>query len=158
MTTSRSTASARPSLASIGAAGARALAVAVAGNLLLYLGARAAGAFGALAAGQQGGATVPEIGAIVALSVLAPLTATVLFALLVRFAPRPGTIFLVVAAVVYAAFVAGPLSLDAPIGTTLALEAMHVVVAVPVVLALLKTLTPGAQAATARARSTGLSA
>lgn len=131
----------RPSPIRIASAGARALSVAVLANATLYLVARLVGAYpaGTLVTGAPGSGA-PGLLAILGLSLVAPLTAAALFALLVRFAPRPGAVFLAVATAVYVAFLPGPPSLGAPLGVTLTLEAMHLVVAVPVVAGLIRTL------------------
>lgn len=131
----------RPSSIRIASAGARALSVAVLGNAALYLVARLVGTYpgGTVVTGAPDSGA-PGLFAILGLSLVAPLTAAALFALLVRFAPRPGAVFLAVAAAVYVAFLPGPPSLGAPLGVTLTLEAMHLVVAVPVVVTLLRTL------------------
>lgn len=131
----------RPSSIRIASAGARALSVAVLANATLYLVARLVGAYpaGTLVTGAAGSGA-PGLLAILGLSLVAPLMASALFALLVRFAPRPGAVFLAVAAAVYVGFLPGPPSLAASLGVTLTLEAMHLVVAVPVVVYLLRTL------------------
>jgi hypothetical protein len=117
------------------------MSVSVLGNATLYLVARLVGTYpGGTVVTSAPDSGAPGLLAILGLSLVAPLTAAALFALLVRFAPRPGAVFLVVATAVYVAFLPGPPSLGAPLGVTLTLEAMHLVVAVPVVVGLLRTL------------------
>jgi hypothetical protein len=122
-------------------AAARAAAIAVAANTALYVVARLAGAYPAGTVLTGAGASgAPSLLAIVGLSILASATALGLVAVLTRFVPRPGAVFLVIAASVLAGFAGGPLSLDAPLATTITLEVMHLVVAVPIVVESMRAL------------------
>lgn len=124
-------------------AAARAASVAVVANSALYVAARLAGAYpsGTILTGD-GASGAPSLVAIVAMSTLASLTAAALFALLVRLVPRPGVVFLAIAASVFAGFFVGPLSLNAPLATKATLELMHLVVATPIVVELMRALQP----------------
>lgn len=124
-------------------AAARAASIAVLANSVLYVAARLAGAYpsGTILTGESASGA-PSLVAIVAMSTLASLTAAALVALLVRFVPRPGVVFLAIAASVFAGFVVGPLSLNAPLATKATLELMHLVVATPIVVELLRALRP----------------
>lgn len=131
----------RPSAIRILAAGVRAMAATVAASASVYLIARLVAAYPAgtlTAAAPSSGA--PSLLAILGLSALASLTGAALLALLVQVAPRPGTIFLALAVAVYGGFFAGPLGLSAPLGTIVALEVMHLVVAGIVVIILGRAL------------------
>lgn len=68
--------------------------------------------------------------AVVLFSFFPVLVAALLFALLVRFAPRPKRIFYVIAALVFALMFFTPFTIPAaPVLTIVVLELMHVVVA-----------------------------
>lgn len=151
MSTTRSP-HARPHLSQIVRAGAGAAVIAVIANTALYFSTKAAGIFDSSSAG------VPDLAAIAGMSFIAPIAATVLFALLSRFATRPGIWFGVTAAMVFVGFVPGPVMLSAPLGTTFTLEAMHLIVASLAVAGLLKTLTPVGEQVPARASRNGLAA
>ena len=124
-------------------AAARAAAIAAVANTAVYVVARLAGAYpsGTLVA-SAGASGAPSLLAIVGLSILAAATALGLVAVLARFVPRPGAVFLVIAASVLAGVAGGPLSLDATLATTVTLELMHLVVAVPIVVELMRALQP----------------
>lgn len=96
-------------------------------NTLLYFVGRIFGAFPpTLLVRGEPFSVVP----VVLFSFFPVLLAALLFALLVRFAPRPKRIFYVVAAVVFALMFFTPFSLPAaPTLTIVVLELMHVVVA-----------------------------
>ena len=121
-------------------AAARAAAIAVAANTALYVVARLAGAYPAGTVLTSAAPGAPSLLAIVGLSILAPATALGLVAVLNRFVPRPGAVFLVVAVSVLAGFAGGPLSLDATLATKATLEVMHLIVAVPIVFELMRAL------------------
>lgn len=138
MTTNTRRSSSTPVLAAIARAGGLAALIAIVANVVIYLIANAFGAMDASITGPTG----DPIGlvAVLALTIGSAIVATALFALLARFAPRPGTIFLVIAALVFTSFLFGPINLGAPIAMVLVLELMHLVVALPVVALLLRTL------------------
>jgi hypothetical protein len=130
----------RPTAApsAIARAGGLAALIAVVANVAIYLVAAAVGAIDPTVAGPTG----DPIGltAVLILTIGPAIVATALFALLARFTPRPGAIFLAIAALVFAAFLFGPFNLGAPLAMVLVLELMHLVVAIPVVALLLRTL------------------
>jgi purine-cytosine permease-like protein len=130
--------SSTPTLAGIVRAGGLAALIAVVANVAIYLIANAAGAIDATVVNPMGDPI--GLAAVLSLTIGAAIVAAILFALLVRFAPRPGTIFLAVAALVFALFLMGPFNLGAPVAMVLVLELMHLVVALPLVLLLLRTL------------------
>lgn len=132
----------RPSPARLLRAGSAAATLALVGTVVLFIAARLAGLL--TVAPDAGGATpgAPGLFAIVGMTLAAPTVATILLAGLVRFVPRPGMAFGAVAATVFAGFFVGPLTLGATVPLTAVLEAMHLVVAAPVVVALLGTLPP----------------
>lgn len=123
----------RPTTIRIVSAGASALGLAVTATVALFAIGRASGWL-VTADG------IPGLAAILGMSIAAPLTATGLVAALVRFVPRPGAVFSVIAAAVYLGLLPGPLTLNAPVATTLVLEAMHLAVALPVVGLLLRAV------------------
>lgn len=128
----------RPDFATVVRAGAIALAIATVVNTLLFLIANAAGAIDATVIAPTGGPI--GLSNVLILSVAPPIVATLLFALLARFTPRPGAIFVAIAALVFVGFLFGPFSLGGPVAMVVVLQLMHVVVAVPVVVLLLRTL------------------
>lgn len=112
--------------------------VAAAANAVVYLVAAAAGAMtqGVVVNGR-GPITLPVVAAVSAQGAVA---GAVVYALICRFARRPGRVFRVVAVVALVLSLAGPFTLPgAPISMILALELMHVVAAA-VVVGLLTTM------------------
>ena len=122
-------------------AAARAATIAIAANTTLYAVARLAGAYpsGTLLT-NAGASGAPSLLAILGMSILAATTAMGLVALIARFVPRPRAVFLVIAVSVLAGFAGGPLSLDVPLATKVTLEVMHLAVAAPIVVQLMRAL------------------
>ena len=137
-------------------AAAGATATAVLANSALYAVARLTGVYpaGTLLTGAAG-SDAPSLLAIVGMSMLAGATAAALVAILIRYVPRPRAVFLVLATSVFAGFAAGPLGLDASLGTKLTLELMHLVVAVPIVFGAMRVLAPRSLDRAQRARKPG---
>jgi hypothetical protein len=112
--------------------------VAAVANAVVYLVAASAGAMPQeIVVNGQGPITLPVV---VALSAQGAVAATIVYALVGRFARRPVRVFRVVAAVVLVLSLVPPFTITgAPISMILALELMHVVAAV-VIVGLLTTM------------------
>lgn len=117
----------RPSFRAFLTAGALAAVVSVAVNAVLFWIAQAVGAWSVAVAGPTGDPI--ELSAVVFLSVAPALAGSLLAWLLIAFVPKGRTVFLAVAALVFAFFVIPPFQLGAPAGMVIALQVMHLVVA-----------------------------
>jgi protein involved in polysaccharide export with SLBB domain len=112
--------------------------VAAVANAVVYLVAASAGAMPQeIVVNGQGPITLPVVAA---LSAQGAVAATIVYALVGRFARRPVRVFRVVAAVVLVLSLVPPFTITgAPISMILALELMHVIAAV-VIVGLLTTM------------------
>ncbi len=118
----------KTSVAQIAQAGAMAAVGAAVVNVVIYLVASALGLFPSTVLTPMG--TPILVGAVIATSVIAPLVAAIVYALIVRFLANPNRIFLIVAAVVFVLMFFNPFMLKgAPAGMIASLELMHLVVA-----------------------------
>lgn len=119
--------SSRPSFRSFLIAGVLAGVVSVAINGVLFWIAQAAGAWSMAAVTPTGDPI--ELSAVAFLSVGPAIVGALLAWLLIAFVPRGRTVFLVVSALVLAAFLIPPFQLGAPAGMVVVLQLMHLVVA-----------------------------
>lgn len=117
----------RPSFRAFLTAGVLAAVVSVAINAVLFWIAQAAGAWSLAASGPTGDPI--ELSAVVFLSVGPAIAGTLLAWLLIAFVPKGRTVFLAIAALVFAAFLIPPFQLGAPVSMVIVLQAMHLVVA-----------------------------
>lgn len=116
-----------PSFRSFLSAGLVAAVVSVAANVVLFLVARAVGAWSTQVVTPMGGPI--DVSAIATLSAAPALVGALLAWLLIRFVPRGRTVFLSIAAIVLLAFLLPPFQLGAPAGMVVVLQLMHLVVA-----------------------------
>lgn len=110
-----------------------AVVLAVVGNAVVWLIARAAGVDFEVEPPGQGVMTV-ALGPVIGITAVTALLAWAVLAVLERFTRRGYAVWLVIAAVVFALFLVPPLTSQATTGTRVSLLAMHVVEAAVLVL------------------------